>query len=190
MLTQNLCIQTQYFDLIFPMIQLRSTSTFWIHHANTGLPTIRHCNAYSEIYTRYELFVSLRVTHAVLLSLHWMSTSTPFFHISATLCSGTRCDERFLLLYFGTVIPMVENLLEEGMPIYFSMDLSKHVLCYCIGSKWIFVPVFVLYLIHPCIQDWIIVGSTDWYPVLVPQTLHHFSKVRPISISWYFQLYV
>ena len=32
--------------------------------------------------------------------------------------------------------------------------------------------------------------SDDWQPVLVPQTLFYFSKVRPISIYWYHQLHV
>ena len=50
--------------------------------------------------------------------------------------------------------------------------------------------ILVLYLIHSCTQYWIIVVTADWYPVLVPQTLRHFSKYRTLSISWYHQLHV
>ena len=100
----------------------------------------------------------------------------PLCFLSATICSDTRRDECVLLLYFSTIIPMVNNLLEYDMPISFSIDLSKHVLRYCIGCQWSFVPVLVLYLIHSCIQDWTIVGSANWQTVLVPQTLRHFIK--------------
>ena len=51
-------------------------------------------------------------------------------------------------------------------------------------------PALVLYLLHPCIQYWIVVGYDNWQPVLVPQTLRHFVKVRPVSISWYNQRHV
>ena len=76
------------------------------------------------------------------------------------------------------------------MPISFSIDLRKHVLEYCIGRQKIFVPVLVLYIINSFIQDWIIVGSANWQPVLVPQTFCHFIRVRPISILCYHQLHV
>ena len=36
----------------------------------------------------------------------------PLFCLSATLCSGTCSGKRVLLLYFSTVITMVENILE------------------------------------------------------------------------------
>ena len=36
----------------------------------------------------------------------------PLCFLSTPLCSGTRWDERVLLLYFRTVVPMVENILE------------------------------------------------------------------------------
>ena len=36
----------------------------------------------------------------------------PLCCLYATLCSGTHCDERVLLLYVRTVVPMVDNLLE------------------------------------------------------------------------------
>ena len=76
------------------------------------------------------------------------------------------------------------------MTISFSIDLSRHVICYRIGRKRRFVPVLVLYLIHSCIQDWVILGSDDWHPILFHQTICHFSKVRPISISWHCRLHV
>ena len=78
-LTLKLCAWTQYFDLRFPMMRLRFASTFRIHHVNDGLPAIRQCTAYLAIYIRYEFFIFLRVTHAVLPSFHWKRNSTPFF---------------------------------------------------------------------------------------------------------------
>ena len=77
-LTQNLCVQTQYFDFTFPMMRLHFANTCQIHHANSGSPTIRWCTTYLAICTGYEFFVSLRVTYVVLPSFHWTRTSTPF----------------------------------------------------------------------------------------------------------------
>ena len=101
-----------------------------------------------------------------------------------------RRDERVLLIYFITVVPMVDNILKWDVPIYFSIDLIKHVLRYCIGRKQSFVPAIIIYLIQSCIQDCVIVASVDWQPVLVPQTLIHCSKFRPVSVPWYLQLHV
>ena len=33
-------------------------------------------------------------------------------------------------------------------------------------------------------------GSANWQPVLVPLMFRHFTKVRPVSISWYHQPHV
>ena len=77
-LMSNFCVLTKYFDFIFPMMRVHFASTCRIHHTNEGSPAIRRCTAYSAICTGYELFISLRVTHAVLLSFHWTMTSTYF----------------------------------------------------------------------------------------------------------------
>ena len=81
-LTPKLCVQTQYFDFIFPMILLCFSSTCRIHHSNAVLSAIPQCTAYSDICTGYELFISLRVTHVVITSLHWARTST---HLAISL---------------------------------------------------------------------------------------------------------
>ena len=60
-LTPNFCVQTQYFDFSFPMMQLCFSSTCCIRHANSGLPEIRRCTVYSNICTGYEFFIYLRV---------------------------------------------------------------------------------------------------------------------------------
>ena len=78
MLTPKLCVQTQYFDFIFSMMWLHFASTCRIHRANSESPEIWRCAVYSAICKGYELFISLRVTHIVLPSFHWTSTSTPF----------------------------------------------------------------------------------------------------------------
>ena len=77
-LTPNFCFRNQYFDFSFQMMRLRFASTCRIHHANSGLPAIRWCTTYSAICTGCEFFISLRVTHVMLLSIHWTRTSTPF----------------------------------------------------------------------------------------------------------------
>ena len=76
------------------------------------------------------------------------------------------------------------------MPISFSIYLRKHVLRYPIGLKQRFVLVLIIYDVHYCIHDWIIVVYTDWHPILVPQTLCNLRKVRPVYISWYWQIHV
>ena len=77
-LTPNLCVRNQYFDFSFTIMRLRFSSACRTHHTNTGWSEIRHCNAYSSIYTGYEFFISLRVTNVVLPYLHWVRNSTPF----------------------------------------------------------------------------------------------------------------
>ena len=61
-LTSKLWVQTKYFDFSFPMIRLRFASTCRIHHASAGSPAIRWCTSYSDIFTGYEFFISLRVS--------------------------------------------------------------------------------------------------------------------------------
>ena len=77
-LTPNLCIRNQYFDLSFQMMQLHFSSTYRIHYTNSGSPAIWRCTAYSAIYTGYKFFISLRVAHIVLPSFHCKRNSTPF----------------------------------------------------------------------------------------------------------------
>ena len=77
-LTPNLCVRNQYFDFSFTIMRLRFSSACRTHHTNTGWYEIRHCNAYSSIYTGYEFCISLRVTNVVLPYLHWVRNSTPF----------------------------------------------------------------------------------------------------------------
>ena len=77
-----------------------------------------------------------------------------------------------------------------GRAYFFLHLLDQTFLRYCIGHQRRFVTFLVLYLINSCIQDWIIVSSANWNPVLVPQTPRQFSKIRPISIYWYHQLHV
>ena len=111
-LTLNLCVRNQYFKFSFPMVRLRFTITCQIHRRNAGSFAIRRSTAYSAIYTGYKSFIYLRV---ILMLCSYPSIGqgiNPICCISATLCSGTRCDERVILLYFCTLIPMAINLLK------------------------------------------------------------------------------
>ena len=104
-LTQNLCVQTQYFDFSFPMMWLRFTSTCQIHHANAGSPAIRSCTVYSAICTGYDFFLSLRVTHFVLPSFHCTRASTPFVIYLLSFVSV-----RFVMNAYGFFTPVLSYL--------------------------------------------------------------------------------
>ena len=77
-LTPNLCLLTQYFDLSFPMMRLLFVSTCRTHNVNTGSHEMRRYTKYLAICTGYEFFVYLKVTHVMLPSFHCTRTSTPF----------------------------------------------------------------------------------------------------------------
>ena len=84
--------------------------------------------------------------------------------------------ERVLLLHLLTVGTMVHYGVKQYVSIAFSINSCKQVFSNCVICETCFISNRILYLIHPCVNDWIVVGSPDRTDFCVFQLLCHSGK--------------